>query len=302
MLQAEEVIPMEQFSEPGSSSARTLAPRMSRKEFASFVLGHSKAIEEEPLLSSACGTVYVSEGEEESPRLSRGECKEREYPGPHTVTHPSQGLKGGSKKRIQCTPAASHETSIVVLAEESKDMPTAVSHPSMSFVQGQAWAKENPIMSSKKALIQAKLIQAMAKFKNKKAELDFGRLTKAEERATGGIRFSVYKGYAKAAGGWPFFLGLVLCHLLGEAAKVGSSFWLTAWTNNSYEQTVTFYMAIFFGFSVLQTFLFGGATVAGAQGSVRASRHLHESMLRRVFRTTMGWLASTPGKCVIELV
>ena len=177
----------------------------------------------------------------------------------------------------------------------------------MSSLRGNAWAKKGPTGgaiagTAKRALIQAKLIQAMAKFKNKKAELDFGRLTKAEERATGGIRFSVYKRYAKAAGGWPFFLGLVLCHLLGEAAKVGSSFWLTAWTNNSYEQTVNFYMAIFFGFSVLQTFLFGGATVAGAQGSVRASRHLHESMLRRVFRTTMGWLASTPGKCVIELV
>ena len=55
MLQAEEVIPMEQFGEPG------LKTFMSRRQFASLALGHAKAEEEEGVPLS-WSTLSVTQG------------------------------------------------------------------------------------------------------------------------------------------------------------------------------------------------------------------------------------------------
>ncbi len=71
-----------------------------------------------------------------------------------------------------------------------------------------------------------------------------GKLIKAEERETGHVNTQVYKEWIKGAGGLSFFAPVVVLYLLGEACRVGSSFWLGIWAADKLKESAAFYMGV----------------------------------------------------------
>jgi hypothetical protein len=64
-------------------------------------------------------------------------------------------------------------------------------------------------------------------------------LTRQEARAQGVVSTDVLLAYARALGGVPVLLQLVLLYVLIEFARVGASVWLSVWTEHSGSQSET---------------------------------------------------------------
>ncbi len=63
-----------------------------------------------------------------------------------------------------------------------------------------------------------------------------GKLIKAEEREVGHVSTEVYKEWVKGAGGSHFLFVIVALYILGETARVGSSFWLGVWASDHFDR------------------------------------------------------------------
>lgn len=105
----------------------------------------------------------------------------------------------------------------------------------------------------------------------------------------------VYRSYIAAAGGKAFFLTIILCYVIGEASRIGSSFWLGAWAADSFDgQSTGFYMGIYFALSLMQSVMSLGVSYVGAHGSVRAAKELHAACVVSILRSPMSFFDSTP--------
>ncbi|RAL02577.1 P-loop containing nucleoside triphosphate hydrolase protein [Aspergillus ibericus CBS 121593] len=58
------------------------------------------------------------------------------------------------------------------------------------------------------------------------------KLIEDEKRATGRVATSVYSGYLKATGGWPFCILLFVIFTLAESLNLGRTYWVRIWANS----------------------------------------------------------------------
>ncbi len=135
---------------------------------------------------------------------------------------------------------------------------------------------------------------ALTKSKSKKSDAARARITRAEARATGSIAWDVYVRYAKEAGGLRLMIAVILLNVLGNAARVGSNFWLAEWAGDSLGQTLEVYIGVFFALSVL----FGLATLfvslVFAVGAWNASKELHSGLIGALLRVPLSFMHATP--------
>ncbi|GJJ77882.1 hypothetical protein EMPS_10241 [Entomortierella parvispora] len=66
------------------------------------------------------------------------------------------------------------------------------------------------------------------------------KLTEDEKKVEGAVAWKVYQTYVSASGGIPYWLGLVIVFLIGEAVNVGQNAWLAVWANKMAESTGAF--------------------------------------------------------------
>jgi len=66
------------------------------------------------------------------------------------------------------------------------------------------------------------------------------KLTEDEKKVEGAVAWKVYRTYIAASGGIPFWLGLVVVFLIGEAVDVGQNAWLAVWANKMAKSTGAF--------------------------------------------------------------
>ncbi|GMH35949.1 hypothetical protein BSKO_03817 [Bryopsis sp. KO-2023] len=126
-----------------------------------------------------------------------------------------------------------------------------------------------------------------------------GNLIKAEERAVGQVKKSVYLTYLRFWG--PCFLmpGLLMLNSLSEKGfQAMQNWWLSVWSHGHRE--MEYYMMFYFGMGLFSIVF----TLVGAMlllyGSVNASRRMHNKLLNKVMTLPMSFFDTQPSGRLIN--
>lgn len=122
-------------------------------------------------------------------------------------------------------------------------------------------------------------------------------LLQEETVGSGAVKAGIYLTYLKNVG-----LPLILATLTGFAASrafdIGANLWLSDWNSDSLipeaERYPGFRLGIYAVLGILQGLFSFVGTAALANGTVRASRRLHDRMLSAVVRAPMSFFDTTP--------
>ncbi|KAL8187521.1 UNVERIFIED_CONTAM: Canalicular multispecific organic anion transporter 1 [Gekko kuhli] len=134
------------------------------------------------------------------------------------------------------------------------------------------------------------------------------RLIETEAVETGKVKFAVYLKYLRAVGSG-FSIWVLIAYLGQYVATVGSSLWLSAWTNDAQklnqsdtdlatqrDMRIGVYGALGVGQAL---FLLAGSFLA-SNGAVRASRILHQQLLSNILRAPMSFFDTTPTGRIVN--
>ncbi|KAK3596597.1 hypothetical protein CHS0354_020940 [Potamilus streckersoni] len=132
------------------------------------------------------------------------------------------------------------------------------------------------------------------------------KLIEAEKMEQGGVKMAVYLKYFKAIGGISTIF-IFLFFILYNAANVGSSVWLSAWTDDKYLKENTdiantseyqarnnMYLGVYAAFGLTQAIVILIYAVLFAVCVIKASIILHEGLLTNIFRAPMTFFDTTP--------
>jgi ABC-type multidrug transport system fused ATPase/permease subunit len=115
-----------------------------------------------------------------------------------------------------------------------------------------------------------------------------------EERAKGAVGLDHYWEYLKA-GGIVFFLVVVLSlFVLAQAATTLNMAWITFWTEDTFEESLAFYLVGYALTAVLIGVFSYFRGVAMAKISLQASTSLHDQLLRSILKAPMSFFDTTP--------
>ncbi|XP_014681338.1 PREDICTED: multidrug resistance-associated protein 1-like isoform X2 [Priapulus caudatus] len=126
------------------------------------------------------------------------------------------------------------------------------------------------------------------------------KLIDEEKAETGNVSLAVFKMYFKAVS-TPIVSIIFLSYLLANAAQVGSSIWLSAWSTDQPlddgSQDIplrNMRLAVYAALGTLQSLFVLSSAIGIALGVMFASRSLHRDMLRNMFRSPMSFFDTTP--------
>lgn len=130
--------------------------------------------------------------------------------------------------------------------------------------------------------------------KDKKEEKSV--LIKQEERETGVVSYNVLMRYKNALGGAWVVLILFMCYFLIEALRVGSSTWLSFWTDktSSMRYSAGFYNLIYSLLSLGQVMVTLMNSFWLITSSLYAAKKLHDAMLNSILRAPMVFFHTNP--------
>nr|XP_056705308.1 ATP-binding cassette sub-family C member 2 [Euleptes europaea] len=158
--------------------------------------------------------------------------------------------------------------------------------------------------SSNMSLVKA----SQRKLKDMKSvgEVKGQRLIESEAVETGKVKFSVYLQYLRAVGSG-FSTWVFIAYLGQYVAFIGSSLWLSAWTNDAQQINQNYSatqrdmrVGVYGALGVAQAiFLLAGSFLA-ARGAIRASRILHKQLLSNILRAPMSFFDTTPTGRVVN--
>ncbi|KAI8337487.1 P-loop containing nucleoside triphosphate hydrolase protein [Chlamydoabsidia padenii] len=137
-----------------------------------------------------------------------------------------------------------------------------------------------------------------------------GKLTKDEERAEGGVKFSVYQAYMKASGGYLFWVLILFLFCLAQGSVVGQDYWIRVWSAAYGDMStqsvgdhpllkpshinVNYYLFIYFLIGMLALLVTTLRSLVLFTGSLRASRHIHSQLLERILNAKVRFFDTTP--------
>ncbi|QRW27528.1 ABC transporter transmembrane region [Rhizoctonia solani] len=128
-----------------------------------------------------------------------------------------------------------------------------------------------------------------------------GKLMVAEEVAEGHIGWPALKFFLTVLGGFWFWVAYFLGLILANAAILGQTYWLGIWAraykvDQGYSEyvNVPFYLGIYGFICVTGIGFFTAALVIHVLGSARASRRIHDRLIKAVLGAPLRWLDSTP--------
>lgn len=121
-------------------------------------------------------------------------------------------------------------------------------------------------------------------------------LIKKEERETGVVSWNVLVRYKNALGGTWVVLILFMSYVLIESFRVGSSTWLSAWTDqsSSTRYSAGFYNLIYALLSFCQVLVTLANSYWLIMASLYAARRLHDAMLNSILRAPMVFFHTNP--------
>ncbi|KAF8610181.1 P-loop containing nucleoside triphosphate hydrolase protein [Ceratobasidium sp. AG-I] len=133
-----------------------------------------------------------------------------------------------------------------------------------------------------------------------------GKLMVAEEMDEGHVGWPALKLFLLAMGGPGFWVLYFGGFILGHAAILSQTYWLGVWArayeanpNNSKAVDVPFYIGIYGAACVFGIVVNSSTFIIQVNGSMRASRSIHDRLVGSVLNATLRWLDSTPVGRVI---
>jgi ABC-type multidrug transport system fused ATPase/permease subunit len=109
------------------------------------------------------------------------------------------------------------------------------------------------------------------------------------------VNREVYLAYARATSSAALVTMAILACLLGQAARNGSDWWLSYWSQHSDDSAaIGFFVGVFAVFGVLTAVLFLSRNLLVTVCGLRAARTLHVDLVSSVLRAPMSFMDSTP--------
>ncbi|KAJ3378261.1 Multidrug resistance-associated protein 1 [Entophlyctis sp. JEL0112] len=122
-----------------------------------------------------------------------------------------------------------------------------------------------------------------------------------ELQASGNMSRRTLLSYFKASGSDAFLAITIFSLLLTQATRLANDLWLAEWSENTYpgmsKQT---YIGIYAGLSLLQSIALLFYSMMFAIGGISASKHLHDSVFKRVIHCAVGFFDQTPVGRIIN--
>ncbi|KAG8684445.1 hypothetical protein FRC11_012098, partial [Ceratobasidium sp. 423] len=140
---------------------------------------------------------------------------------------------------------------------------------------------------------------------DKKAEANAkksdGKLMVAEEVAVGHVGWPALKLFLLALGRFWFWIVYMTGFILANVGVLAQTYWLGVWARaydanpgHSERVNVPFYIAVYGIVCGVGMVIYNSAFVIHVLGSVRASRRIHDRLIRSVLGAPLRWLDSTP--------
>uniref|UniRef100_A0A7S3CY71 ATP-dependent transporter ycf16 n=1 Tax=Palpitomonas bilix TaxID=652834 RepID=A0A7S3CY71_9EUKA len=128
-----------------------------------------------------------------------------------------------------------------------------------------------------------------------------GGLMVGEEKATGGISWRVISEYVNYGANWGVMILIIIAHFIMVGGRVGLDYYIVLWTNQTNEEQRNFTGAAIYLSSGLGLWFYGWAAITALIAfCLRASKNLHNDILKKVFRAKMAWFDVTPVGRIIN--
>ncbi|XP_054723431.1 multidrug resistance-associated protein 1-like [Uloborus diversus] len=135
----------------------------------------------------------------------------------------------------------------------------------------------------------------------KEVQLSKGsKLTEKETMEVGSVKSSVYLDYIRALGYWTAF-GIVICYAISTAFNLGSSLWLTAWSDDSLDRSNAkdinlrnLRLGVYGGLGGAETLFTLITAVSLNLACLKAATMLHDGMLCHIMHAPMSFFDTTP--------
>ncbi|KAK2839221.1 hypothetical protein FQN49_006354 [Arthroderma sp. PD_2] len=128
------------------------------------------------------------------------------------------------------------------------------------------------------------------------------RFVQDETREHGRVKWSVYRMYIIASGGWPFWVCTMSIFALSAFAVICRSYWLALWTeaytatsdDTSGGPNLAFYLSIYLGISMFSLLFICMKVALVLMASLRAARYMFGEAIHNVLRAHLRWLDTEP--------
>ncbi|KAF9928278.1 hypothetical protein FBU30_002500 [Linnemannia zychae] len=119
------------------------------------------------------------------------------------------------------------------------------------------------------------------------------KLMTEEERESGAVKGSVYGGYIKASGIHLWLITFIL-FLLQQLANVMGGQWVSWWSENKFNMTITEYIGIYVGLALAQLLLVFLAAIMMSFTIVKTANAMHDAAFKRVLYSPLAFFDTTP--------
>lgn len=169
-------------------------------------------------------------------------------------------------------------------------------------MMNESQAEEEDLEKEENRIIETKTVSQISGERSKNREEAGAQLTQKEHRSIGVVSWNVIQSYVGAMSGYTAFGILIFEFLLAEVIRVGSTIWLTYWTNQGEDSShgQMFYMWIYGGILITQVIVvFINQLDFKRLGKV-AAEVLHEKMMFKLLRAPMAFYHTTPVGRIIN--
>ncbi|EMP36462.1 Canalicular multispecific organic anion transporter 1 [Chelonia mydas] len=220
------------------------------------------------------------------------------------------GSQEGSTPEGEATVEAAEEQDGEVPEASPEEVPADIVTMTLkreASIQQRGFSRSLSTSSTKSLRKALRASEVGPKDKQPSEEVTGQRLIEKEAMETGKVKFSLYLRYLRAVG-WGFSAWVFITYVAQYAAYVGSSLWLSDWTDDSLRYWNKTYptsqrdmrIGVFGALGMAQAaFLMAGALLA-SRGAIRASRVLHQQLLSNILRVPMSFFDTTPMGRIIN--